>query len=247
MVERSSPKSETAREKVTVNAENVGDRMGVTPRDREFAAQILEDFSTFEEGIENQEKLAQWLRNVRRAATSQPDGGAQSESKPWRNDMENAPKDRPFLAYWHMSDIYGVLEWIDNKWIDQDGDEVIAFRLWSLFDLPESAPQLRTSQHAEQQPKGDPAGCGADTSQSANPSTASSGDATGDRCPKCNANFDGGPIPEEIREHYPPPYRWSRKIGISDGDDIYEWRCPDCEHRWGRAVLATRREGGSDV
>ena len=82
MVERSSPKSETAREKVTVNAENVGDRMGVTPRDREFAAQILEDFSTFEEGIENQEKLAQWLRNVRRAATSQPDGGAQASLPP---------------------------------------------------------------------------------------------------------------------------------------------------------------------
>lgn len=55
----------------------------------------------------------------------------------WRTDMENAPKDRPFLAYWHMSDIFGVLEWIDNRWIDQDGDEVMAFRQWSLFDLPE--------------------------------------------------------------------------------------------------------------
>ena len=50
--------------------------MGVTERDREFSAQILEDFSSFEEGIENQEKLAQWIRNVRHNAASVPDAAA---------------------------------------------------------------------------------------------------------------------------------------------------------------------------
>jgi predicted Zn-ribbon and HTH transcriptional regulator len=53
-----------------------------------------------------------------------------------------------------------------------------------------------------------------------------------ERCPKCNANFDGGAIPESIRQHYSPPYRWSRKIGISDGEDIFAWKCPDCNHDW---------------
>ncbi len=57
---------------MTKSSHDVEDAMGVTERDREFAAQILEDFSTFEEGIENQEKLAQWIRNVRRNATSVP-------------------------------------------------------------------------------------------------------------------------------------------------------------------------------
>jgi len=42
--------------------------MTVTDKDREFAAQILEDFAEFEEGIEDQEKMAQWVRNVRKAA-----------------------------------------------------------------------------------------------------------------------------------------------------------------------------------
>lgn len=54
----------------------------------------------------------------------------------WRTDMENAPKDRPFLVYWCKSDIYGVLEWNQGHWEDQDGNEVMAFRDWMLFDLP---------------------------------------------------------------------------------------------------------------
>ena len=45
----------------------------VTDGDREFAAQILEDFTTFEEGITDQEKMAQWVRNVRCAALRQKD------------------------------------------------------------------------------------------------------------------------------------------------------------------------------
>lgn len=51
-------------------------------------------------------------------------------------------------------------------------------------------------------------------------------------CPQCGADFDGGPIPEDIRQHYSPPYRWSRVIGISDRDRLVEWMCPDCKHTW---------------
>lgn len=54
-----------------------------------------------------------------------------------------------------------------------------------------------------------------------------------ERCEKCDADFDGGPIPEDIRQHYSPPYRWSRRIGIYDrfSDRTIEWECPDCGHR----------------
>jgi hypothetical protein len=54
-------------------------------------------------------------------------------------------------------------------------------------------------------------------------------------CPGCNVDLDGGTIPENIREHYSPPYRWSRKIGLSDGDSIHTWKCPDCEATWPRS------------
>ena len=57
-----------------------------------------------------------------------------------------------------------------------------------------------------------------------------------DHCPVCGADWDGGPIPEEIREHYSPPYRWSRKIGIYDvvNDRTVAFQCPDCGHTFGR-------------
>jgi hypothetical protein len=73
-------------------------------------------------------------------------------------------------------------------------------------------------------------------------------------CPKCNADMDGGSIYEtciqqrenyeywqdktdaEIRqiveEHYRPPYRWSRWIGIEiqgEYDGVSYYRCPDCD------------------
>jgi len=53
------------------------------------------------------------------------------------------------------------------------------------------------------------------------------------RCPKCDADFDGGPIPENIRRHYDAP-RWSRVIGIYDmeKDRTVSWKCPDCSHEW---------------
>jgi len=53
-----------------------------------------------------------------------------------------------------------------------------------------------------------------------------------EHCRACGADFDGGPIPESIRQHYSPPYRWDRKIGMSDGDRIYAWKCPDCRETW---------------
>ena len=61
---------------------------------------------------------------------------------------------------------------------------------------------------------------------------------TDEHCPKCNADFDGGEIPENIREYYSPPYRWSRKIGIYDygKDRTVAWKCPDCGHEWGRVL-----------
>jgi hypothetical protein len=61
------------------------------------------------------------------------------------------------------------------------------------------------------------------------------------KCPSCQADFDGGPIPEEMREHYSPPYRWSRRIGISNGDSVFAWACPDCRHTWPRAGWEDRQ------
>ena len=40
----------------------------VTESDLKFAAQIVEDFAEFEEGITDQDKMAEWVRNIRRAA-----------------------------------------------------------------------------------------------------------------------------------------------------------------------------------
>lgn len=55
-----------------------------------------------------------------------------------------------------------------------------------------------------------------------------------DRCPKCDADLDGGEIPEDIRHNYSPPYRWGRVISIYDqGADRHDhWKCPDCAHEW---------------
>ena len=53
-------------------------------------------------------------------------------------------------------------------------------------------------------------------------------------CPECKADLDGGPIPEDIRENYSPPYRWCRAISVQtwEGDRHEHWRCPDCGHEW---------------
>lgn len=54
-----------------------------------------------------------------------------------------------------------------------------------------------------------------------------------DKCPKCQASWIGGPIPEELRQYYSEPYHWKREIGIDGGrmgiyDGIVAIRCPDC-------------------
>lgn len=66
-----------------------------------------------------------------------------------------------------------------------------------------------------------------------------------DVCPKCDADFDGGEIPEELRKWYSPPYRVNRCIWIIDPwEDLALWfRCPDCGYDWaipGREELAAR-------
>ena len=58
-----------------------------------------------------------------------------------------------------------------------------------------------------------------------------------DNCPNCGASFIGGPIPEDIREHYASATHWRREIGI-DGellgiyDGVVAIRCPDCAHEF---------------
>jgi hypothetical protein len=58
-------------------------------------------------------------------------------------------------------------------------------------------------------------------------------------CPSCGADFDSGPIPENIRHYYSPPYRWSRRIAVVDRDlDMcVAYRCPDCNHEWPRVRI----------
>lgn len=63
-------------------------------------------------------------------------------------------------------------------------------------------------------------------------------------CPHCSVSLIGEPIPEDIRQHYSPPYHWRREIGIEDPDKydgIWEWMCPDCKGRWPSDVAKLRR------
>jgi hypothetical protein len=56
-------------------------------------------------------------------------------------------------------------------------------------------------------------------------------------CPVCKCSWDAGDIPEDIREHYSPPYKYSRLIGIEDPkmyDGVSFWKCPDCNSVWDR-------------
>jgi hypothetical protein len=49
-------------------------------------------------------------------------------------------------------------------------------------------------------------------------------------CPHCNANLQGGEIPQDIAHHYSVTH-WSRVIGLEypeKYDGIWEWKCPDC-------------------
>lgn len=51
------------------------------------------------------------------------------------------------------------------------------------------------------------------------------------RCPKCDADFDAGPIPKEIRRHYAGDRFW-RVISVQENDRHDHWECPDCGHKW---------------
>jgi hypothetical protein len=52
-------------------------------------------------------------------------------------------------------------------------------------------------------------------------------------CPQCNADFDAGPIPEDVRHLYAGDGRFSRVISVDIGHDRHDhWQCPDCGHEW---------------
>lgn len=57
---------------------------------------------------------------------------------------------------------------------------------------------------------------------------------TPDRCPSCDADLRGDPIPEHHRHLYGDSTHYLRTIGIYDRDRTVEWMCPDCGHRWPR-------------
>ena len=60
-----------------------------------------------------------------------------------------------------------------------------------------------------------------------------------ERCPHCDADLRGKEIPESQRELFGGHTHFSRKIGISNWDSVYKWKCPDCGNTW------TRVEGPS--
>ncbi len=58
-------------------------------------------------------------------------------------------------------------------------------------------------------------------------------------CPKCNANLQGAPIPQESIDKgwYGTSTHFSRKIGIEISgvyDGVLYWQCPDCGWAWHR-------------
>ena len=58
-------------------------------------------------------------------------------------------------------------------------------------------------------------------------------------CPKCNASWIGGKIPDDIAHHYDGTH-WRREIGIDGGymgiyDGIVAYRCPDCGEEFPRS------------
>lgn len=61
------------------------------------------------------------------------------------------------------------------------------------------------------------------------------------RCPKCDSEGIGAPIPKENQHYYGGETHFSRFIGVEYGyghpdhyDGVSEWNCPDCGCRWGR-------------
>lgn len=50
-------------------------------------------------------------------------------------------------------------------------------------------------------------------------------------CPHCAADMQGDPIPEQDQEAFGGKTHFSRLIGISNGDSIQWYKCPDCGKR----------------
>lgn len=57
-----------------------------------------------------------------------------------------------------------------------------------------------------------------------------------ERCPKCDADFTGEPIPLESQESFGGKPHFSRLICLYDTalDRVTAWQCPDCAHTWPR-------------
>jgi len=58
-----------------------------------------------------------------------------------------------------------------------------------------------------------------------------------EKCPHCDADLRGEPIPVESRRHYGDSTHYSRLIGIEIPgvyDGVLYWQCPDCGRRWNR-------------
>lgn len=84
-------------------------------------------------------------------------------------------------------------------------------------------------------PQTDPASTGAHAPM-ANELLASPLRDNAERCPFCDADFQGEPIPEQDQEMFGSTH-FSRKVGITSwpgADRIERWRCPDCEKEWQR-------------
>lgn len=69
-------------------------------------------------------------------------------------------------------------------------------------------------------------------------------------CPECGESWDGGSIPKNIRQHYSPPYKWSKILGIEireKYDGVSEWMCPFCKaswDRWTEKLLTNKKKEG---
>lgn len=60
------------------------------------------------------------------------------------------------------------------------------------------------------------------------------GDGHPPRCPSCNADLRGDPIPHAYRKAYGNKTHFSRVIWIYSmmRDSGVAYLCPDCEHEW---------------
>jgi len=58
-----------------------------------------------------------------------------------------------------------------------------------------------------------------------------------DRCPWCDADLTGDPIPD-ADQAVAGATHFSRVVGLSDGVAVYAWRCPECAYIWAPAEPA---------